>query len=590
MRLSEVRISGFKSIPFCAEILPQEPASGRHAAPVQIVWQPDAFAFHLPTAAARGPERGSMLCAITGANSAGKSSILLALSVAFSAAAKLQESYFNGRETGQPIIIELTLRGCIAKAGDWHALNCIAHGDDFELTVAHAWTTESRTRYIRRSDGLSYRQSAVDRSICESLMPELRIIWADGKLADEADLEKKNLISDLIEGLLEREQADDSIILRIGQLLRELERLVDRAAAPDAVSWRAIEELEARLSQGLASITPQRNRVRLRLKDSILSVRNLFARGVMVIDDGIELDFTRHGLGVQRSFVVSTLHAWCETIKDASRDYLFAIEEPEIYLHPHATRMMLNTLEKIAAQDQVLFTTHAGEFVNRVPLPNILTVKRQDRAGQVRSQVVQPDLLHLSPEELTKVQRYLREDRSDMLFARAVLLVEGQAEHFALPGFARTLALDLDAGGVSVVFVNGVGNFAAYHQILAAFAIPHVILVDGDGRKADRECDFAPLANAVFVLERDFEHLVAGALKSRRLLAIVNECLRRRGKAAKTALGPNENRARLLTSMGKPLVGRVVAERLTRQEVEAMPELVEALRTVVELAQGRSMR
>jgi hypothetical protein len=228
----------------------------------------------------------------------------------------------------------------------------------------------------------------------------------------------------------------------------------------------------------------------------------------------------------------------------------------------------------------VLFTTHASEFVNRTPLTNIITLQRTG-AG---SRVVQPKLTQLAPEMLVKVQRYLQEDRSDMLFARAVILVEGQAEYYALPAFARILGLDLDRAGVSVLFVNGIGNFPTYHEILTAFHIPHVILMDGDGQQATRQQSHAALADALFVLPQDFEHLLVRALAPERLLGLVNECLARRGKPLRSHLDDPRQRAKELANVGKPLVGRVAGEMLTRAEVEAMMPVVGTLRGALALA------
>jgi putative ATP-dependent endonuclease of OLD family len=244
--------------------------------------------------------------------------------------------------------------------------------------------------------------------------------------------------------------------------------------------------------------------------------------------------------------------------------------------------MLLNMLEEIAMRDQVLFTTHSSEFVNRTPLSNIVTVYR----GGAGSRLVQPRLARLAADALVKVQRYLQEDRSDMLFARAVILVEGQAEYYALPAFARTLGLDLDRAGVSVVFVNGIGNFPTYHEILAAFHIPHVILMDGDGQQSERQRSYAALADALFVLPQDFEHQLVSALATNRLLALMNECLARRGKPLRGTLAEPRQRARELANIGKPLVGRVAGELLTRAEVSAMSAVAGTFQGALELAQN----
>jgi hypothetical protein len=581
MRVREVRISGFKAIPVCAAIQHEGGEESTNKGVIQIRWQRDSFHMTLPVVAG---EKTAMLGAIIGANSAGKSSILLALSYLFSNTSKLDSSLFHGKSQEQPVVVELRLVGKITAPEAWHMANCVQRGAEFELTVAHVWNVDGRTRYILRQNGKYHKQNSADRAQCEKLLPEFRIIWADGKLADAADLEKRNLAHDLIDHLLAQDSGPNSIVAQMEALVGALGQLLERSA-PSAVSdWAAIEALEASLSQGLASITPQRSRVRLQLKEHLPTVRQLFHKGVMQIDDGVTLEFNQHGLGLQRSFVVSVLRTWCDYVRDAERDYLFAIEEPEIYLHPHATRVLLNTLELVAKENQVLFTTHASEFVNRVPLHHVLTVRRHEVDGNLASQARHPDLRGLSPDEAGKVQRYLREDRSDMLFARAVLLVEGQAELFAMPNFARTLGLDLDGHGVSVVFVNGIGNFPTYHQILEAFQIPHVILVDGDGRAAERRRLYGLLANRVVVLEQDFEQLLADALPSDTILGIINECLIRRGKPTRKAPGPRAAWGKELVSLGKPLVGRVVGEQLTRREIELMPSLVEALSATVELA------
>ena len=485
MRLREVRISGFRSIPFCADIANVDGGAVRTARALQIDWHRDAFHVQLPTSRRRG---GPMLSAVIGANSAGKSTILLAMDLAFGNASRLDEALFNGKQTELPVVVEMTLQGALDDPGAWHADNCAPHGKQYALTVAHVWTPSGRARFIRREDGLYHKQSSRDREMCAGLMPEFRIIWADTRLNDEANPEKKNLLGDLVEALLTaRSDEQSSIVLRVDELIRQLRQVLDRDESSTAELWRDVEELEERLSAGLLSITPQRSRVRFHLDQNAPTLHSIFAKGLLSIDNGVELAFDQHGLGLQRSFVVSTLNAWCDTIRTADKDYVFAIEEPEIYLHPHATRVLLNTLEQVAEHDQVIFTTHSSEFVNRAPLDNIITVQRCDREGQVCSRATRPRLGTLRADDLRKVQRYLQEDRSDMLFARSVLLVEGQAELFAMPRFAQTLGMDLDGSGLSVVLVNGLGNFRTYHQILSAFRIPHVILVDGDGRQSLRK-------------------------------------------------------------------------------------------------------
>jgi hypothetical protein len=548
---------------------------------MRLSWSTDALRVRLPI---NGGARWPMISAIMGANSAGKSTLLLALHTFFGAGTKLDPALFHGGQSDDPIIIEVTLVGDIEQPTAWHTTHCVPTKNGWALTVASVWNAEQRFRLLRRQDGLYERQTPRDRAEVEKLLPEWRIIWADRGLNQDVSLDRKGLLSDLIDALLAQVGASDNVLTRMAALMVEMENLVARPDEGESlhIGWEPILALEERLAQGLASITPQHKQVRLRLAAGLPTLRSIFAQSFLSVDDGTELELDQHGLGMQRSLVVSILRAWCDYVRNHRRDYLFAIEEPEIYLHPHANRVLLNLLEEIAGHDQVLFTTHSSEFVNRTPLTNIITMYR-DAAG---SRAVQPKLTQLAPDRLVKVQRYLQEDRSDMLFARAVILVEGQAEYYALPAFARTLGLDLDQAGVSVVFVNGIGNFPTYHEILAAFHIPHVIIMDGDGLQTERQRSHAQMADAIFVLPQDFEHLLVNALSPTRLLAVMNECLARRGKPMRGQLDDPRQRAKDLANVGKPLVGRVAGELLTRTEVAAMPAVVGTLQGSLTLAQN----
>jgi hypothetical protein len=573
MRLREIRISGFRAAPVCAHV---EMVSGARGRTLRLLWSTDALRLRLPT---RASARRSMLNAIIGANSAGKSTLLMALNLFFGSAVRLDPSLFHGGQPEEPIVIEATLVGEIEQPNAWHTTYCTPVKGGWALTVASVWTAEQRFRLIRRPDGLYQRQTPRDRAEVEKLLPEWRVIWADQNFSQDASLERKGLLSDLVDALLAR--GGDSVLARLSTLLGEMQELLVRSSAGSS-GWEPIEALEAKLAHGLASITPQPKQVRLQLSAGLPTLRSIIAQSMLSINDGVELALDQHGLGMQRSLIVSILRTWCDYVRNDQRDYLFAIEEPEIYLHPHANRVLLNLLEEIAAHDQVLFTTHSSEFVNRTPLTNIITLYRTAKG----SHVVQPKLSHLAPDMLVKVQRYLQEDRSDMLFARAVILVEGQAEYYALPAFARTLGLDLDRAGISVVFVNGIGNFPTYHEILQAFHIPHVILMDGDGQQAARQQSHASLANALFVLPQDFEQLLVSALSPERLLSVMNECLSRRGKPLRNRLADPRQHAKELAQLGKPLVGRVAGEMLTRAEINKMAAVMGTLQGALLLAQN----
>ena len=196
MRVREVRISGFRAVPVGVQVQLPHGLRGRTA---EFEWAKDALRVTLPTST---QSRRPMLSAIMGANSAGKSTILWALHTFFGPAVKLEEALFFGRRRDQPIVIEVTLTGQIAQPSAWHTANCTRRGDQWSLTVASVWRDDQRVRYIRRPDKVYYRQTPRDRTECERLFPEWRVVWADRGLNQEANLERKSLMSDVVDAML----------------------------------------------------------------------------------------------------------------------------------------------------------------------------------------------------------------------------------------------------------------------------------------------------------------------------------------------------------------------------------------------------
>ena len=70
-----------------------------------------------------------------------------------------------------------------------------------------------------------------------------------------------------------------------------------------------------------------------------------------------------------------------------------------------------------------------------------------------------------------------------MLFARGVLLVEGDAERFLLPVFAETIDVDLDQHGISICSVGGT-HFDTYVKFLTSLGIPFAVLTDRDPKNS----------------------------------------------------------------------------------------------------------
>jgi putative ATP-dependent endonuclease of OLD family len=87
----------------------------------------------------------------------------------------------------------------------------------------------------------------------------------------------------------------------------------------------------------------------------------------------------------------------------------------------------------------------------------------------------------MSVDDIAKLKRFVQREHGEILFARAVVLYEGETEEGALPLFAtHHWSVSAHTHGVSLVSCGGAGNFRHFVRGLDALGIPWVIFADGD--------------------------------------------------------------------------------------------------------------
>ena len=146
---------------------------------------------------------------------------------------------------------------------------------------------------------------------------------------------------------------------------------------------------------------------------------------------GVDLPYELRGAGVRRLFMVAYLqYEGAAALHDADGPrYVFAIEEPEVHLHPGAQRLLWDALQDLGdLGHSVVFTTHSPVFAAAVPAEQLTLVRRTGAAADV-GQGQQIDLVTVAEELgieasdrlVGKNHVVLVEGRSDVEFYRAVL-------------------------------------------------------------------------------------------------------------------------------------------------------------------------
>jgi putative ATP-dependent endonuclease of OLD family len=146
----------------------------------------------------------------------------------------------------------------------------------------------------------------------------------------------------------------------------------------------------------------------------------------------------------------------------------------------------------------VVLTTHSPHIASVAPIRSLLLIKDEGGAGSVGYSSADAGLTN---DEADDLARYLDVTRAEMLFARGIILVEGDAERFMVPAFADAMGLSLDQLGITVCSVAGT-NFKPYAKFLTAMGIPFAILTDWDLRDGAAALGFKRAGNLVRTIAR----------------------------------------------------------------------------------------
>lgn len=144
------------------------------------------------------------------------------------------------------------------------------------------------------------------------------------------------------------------------------------------------------------------------------------------------------------------------------------IEEPEAHLHPQHQTLFMQSLEARTAtvpegergqQVQVVLSTHSSQLAASADLDSMVMVIEHRVYPLARGHTL------LQDDDYAFLRRFLDATKANLFFARALVIVEGDAENILLPALAKKMGRPFGKHGVSIVKVGHRGLFR-YSRIL----------------------------------------------------------------------------------------------------------------------------
>lgn len=199
------------------------------------------------------------------------------------------------------------------------------------------------------------------------------------------------------------------------------------------------------------------------------------------VNDGVETPLENKGSGLQSLIMIELFKLYCKMFNQTS---LLILEEPELFLHPHAKRMLSDILNDFVNIDgtelknQIIITTHSEEFIHNIDLENINVIKKGNQ-GTKKYQINKKN--YTEEKELQKLKVELQYKNTEIFFADKVILVEGE-ERVLIPKIVEYIYKKnvLNSNDISIVKVGGKSYFSIYRKVLNDLGIENYIIADYD--------------------------------------------------------------------------------------------------------------
>lgn len=355
----------------------------------------------------------------------------------------------------------------------------------------------TKGNYKRELWGGASRASMFEKELFDCIeciyLPPLRD--AEAKLREGRSSRIARLLKNLERGelkKLEEKGQEHSIVKSAKDLNREL--------AGQSCIQGANEKIRRRLREALGSVFGQDSQIQFSETNFNRIVESLRLFFFPELDQSPSEDMWRsleeNSLGYNNLLYLATILAEL-TEEDSIYYKAILIEEPEAHLHPQLQVRLLKYLHAIK-NVQIIITTHSTVLAASSPLDSLIHLSRHRKdKGVYEYKVVPIKSSNLESDSQKFVERWLDVTKSNLLFAKGVILVEGIAEAMLLPILAKIVLAGYNAkqvhekkklpdtledAGVSVINMNGV-YFKHFMQLFC-----NVDGTPGKGNKISTRC------------------------------------------------------------------------------------------------------
>jgi predicted ATP-dependent endonuclease of OLD family len=349
--------------------------------------------------------------------------------------------------------------------------------------------------------------TGIDNSI-KTFLPDPIYIAAVKDLKDEVKTKESTTFGKLL-GILLKSLEDSKHFEEIAQSFNNLYSMLNVIRDDQNITDNRIDKLKAIENQITGYLKENFSKSSVEIEIPKPELKQIFSNAKILIDDGVKDVIETKGDGIKRAVTFALLRTYVDNFKEQRKEqsrakmvaseeasiedstevrpleqpYLFLFEEPELFLHPNAQKILFEALENLSKENnQVFVTTHSPLFFSPYSTGTFIKVVKEYPSGSKPfGKFISVNLLkEVEAKDAFQIMCY--ENNAAAFFSNKVVLVEGDSDMIYLKEVSRLLNPDwnFDCRNIPIISINGKSNVKRYIDFFSRFNIKTYTIVDSD--------------------------------------------------------------------------------------------------------------
>ncbi len=172
-----------------------------------------------------------------------------------------------------------------------------------------------------------------------------------------------------------------------------------------------------------------------------------------------------------------------------NRNCIIILDEPVLHLHPSKQRQLIGQLKSIVEENnnQFIIITHSPYVIETNSLEDVIRFDLEEHKTKVYPLA---KVFGQISKDKVKKEFVLNPHYRNMLFARGVIIVEGECEEIGVPFLLQKAGFSLEEYDIEVFNAHGDRNFETPAKIAENLKIPYVIVCDSKAFKKENKEEF----------------------------------------------------------------------------------------------------